>query len=759
MLPTGNRTGSVQILSLASGKLVTRDNFKILPMPASVIQRLNEMARKDGRTIIGRTANSTPTPATDGDRAVRDLPTFIVPPQHSGTDQAIEIRADETGSTIWSESGGGLADDIGPQPQGQHDEETETVEHEMNSEYQAPQDMEEDRAAEQPVQPELSGRNGGDDIAPTPTQRRRDLLEFFRGHETALTVTTGRLSAVEMIVAMLEQRKRDTTVIGNANISVRDALRTRGDEAKRVIVKELQQMLDKRVWSPVFRARLSVLEQKSVIRSSMFVKAKYLPDGSFDKLKARLVAGGDQQDKTLYDELSSATVSTSAVFTMAAVSAYERRSVAVVDIGGAYLNADMKKQVPVYMRLDKTMSDFLVTLDPSYRRFLDDRGGLTVLLKKALYGCVESSSLWYENLRTTMTSLGYTRNERDVCVFNRVNTAGVQCTATVHVDDLLIMSTSKDMITQLAEGLKKRYGEISLTHGPVVNYLGMVLDFSHTGEARITMSGYIEDVLKSAGVEGVARTPGTDGLFQVREDAFLVPEEVRVWFHRIVAMILYLAKRAKPECLTAASYLAGRVTRCDSDDVEKLMRLVRYIRGSKDMGQVFRPGNSGVEVNLYVDASYGVHMDGRSHTGSCVVIGDVGAVHCRSAKQLIVTKSSTEAELVGLSDSANQGLHLRDFLSLQGYKMPPMTIFQDNMSCMALMGRGRSGGERTRHISIRYFWVKERVDRKEARIEHKRTQELYANLLTKPLQGSQFVYERGCLTGWPQPDRVTKALV
>jgi hypothetical protein len=131
-----------------------------------------------------------------------------------------------------------------------------------------------------------------------------------------------------------------------------------------------------------------------------------------------------------------------------------------------------------------------------------------------------------------------------------------------------------------------------------------------------------------------------------------------VWFHKRVAMILYLAKRARPELLTAVSYLATQVTKCDGDDVDKLMRLIRYIRGTRHMGMIPRPGASGIKVHLFVDASYGVHVDGRSHTGSCVVIGDLGAVHCRSSKQTIVTKSSTAAELVGLSDSANQRLFL-----------------------------------------------------------------------------------------------------
>jgi hypothetical protein len=84
----------------------------------------------------------------------------------------------------------------------------------------------------------------------------------------------------------------------------------------------------------------------------------------------------------------------------------------------------------------------------------------------------------------------------------------------------------------------------------------------------------------------------------------------------------------------------------------------------------------------------------------------------------------------------------------QGSKMGPVILYQDNMSCMAMLARGRSGAERTRHIAIRYYyWTKERVDKGEIKIIHKGTKEMCANLLTKPLQGAQFVYERTCLTG------------
>ena len=83
---------------------------------------------------------------------------------------------------------------------------------------------------------------------------------------------------------------------------------------------------------------------------------------------------------------------------------------------------------------------------------------------------------------------------------------------------------------------------------------------------------------------------------------------------------------------------------------------------TRDRGLVFEAGSKGIVVSRLIDVAYGVHPDGESHTGSCVVVGMRGAVHCKSARQQIVSKSSTEAELVVLSRSTNQTLHLRNLL-------------------------------------------------------------------------------------------------
>ena len=379
--------------------------------------------------------------------------------------------------------------------------------------------------------------------------------------------------------------------------------------------------------------------------------------------------------------------------------------ITVIDISGTFLNADMDTGLAVHMRLDGTMSNIMTKFAHHYSRFTDHKGCIVVKLNKALYGCVESAALWYENLRASLSDLGYSRNTHDICVFNKHDEYGVQCTIAVHVDDLMITSAKGQMIESVSAGLIKRYGDITRKDGPIVNYLGTVFDLTTAGKARVSMTGYVEDMLRGSGTAGGARTPATEGLFNVRDDSDMVNEEQRVRFHRLVAKMLYLAKRARPDCLTAVAYLATRVTRCSVDDLGKLERLLKYLNDTKDRGIVFEAGAKGIVVSALIDAAYGVHPDGRSYTGSCVMVGTRGEVHSKSAKQQNVTKSSTEAVLVALSDSTNQALHMRLFIIGQGHACGLVTVYQDNMSCMSLIERERSAAERMHHIAIKYFWL------------------------------------------------------
>ena len=73
--------------------------------------------------------------------------------------------------------------------------------------------------------------------------------------------------------------------------------------------------------------------------------------------------------------------------------------------------------------------------------YLDNRGRAYVRLKKALYGCIESAKLWYDELKRSLESWGYVVNQEDRCVFNKL-VSGVQSTLLLHVDDILCLSAS-----------------------------------------------------------------------------------------------------------------------------------------------------------------------------------------------------------------------------------------------------------------------------------------------------------------------------
>ena len=287
---------------------------------------------------------------------------------------------------------------------------------------------------------------------------------------------------------------------------------------------------------------------------------------------------------------------------------------------------------------------------------------------------------------------------------------------------------------------------ITVKDGEVLDYVGMTFDFREQGIVRVTMKHCIDDILDSCGVEGTAVTPATDNLFNVREDTPKASAEEAIWFHSFTAKMLYVSKRVKPECLTTVAFLSTRVQKCDQDDLGKLRRLLKYLRGSRDRGIAIKIGDE-IQINVYIDASYGVHMDsGRSHSGLVVMMGDGPVIVC-SSKQKLAVKSSTEAELVALSDYASAGIHLKNFLEGQGYDVG-CVIGQDNMSTMALIKRGEPGAMGSRHINIRYFWLKDRIEAGKVSIVHVPTSEMIANILTKPVQGAQFLHERDLITNW-----------
>ena len=452
---------------------------------------------------------------------------------------------------------------------------------------------------------------------------------------------------------------RQSTVIKHvyATLTIKAASSLFGEDViKEAVTLELTHCVSK----GVFKGLMASESTESAIPSKMFLTPKKLPSGALDKIIARLVAGGHRQDRSLYtdQETSSPTASITAVFAQAAIAAHRGDSVLTLDHKAAYLNAAMKGPI-VKMILSKDVSTILCSISKDFKIYLRANGTILVQLEKALYGCIQSAVLWYDELSSTLEGLGYTKNPYDTCVFNKIREGQID-TILVYVDDLLLTSRSQVELHSVANALRSRYGGVTVKTGTQHDFLGISWDFRVPGEVSLRMEGYVSNILSKYNVTKHAKTPATEALFHSNKDSAKLTPEKQQLFHSCVMELHYLAKRIRQDILTAVSYCATRVLSPDDDDLKKLERILSYLLYTKSQGMVLRIGQK-IELKAYVDASFGTYDDMKSVTGMVLMIGNA-TVYVKSGKQKIVTRSSTEAELVGLSDALSQILWTREFL-------------------------------------------------------------------------------------------------
>ena len=512
-----------------------------------------------------------------------------------------------------------------------------------------------------------------------------------------------------------------------------------GKAGEEAVLKELQQLHDRQVLKPQHGSKLSVEAKRRSLNYLMFLKEKRC-----GKIKARGCADGRKQRAYIgKEEASSPTVMIESLLLSCVIDAAEGRDVATVDIPGAFMQADMDETV--HVRMEGRMAELIVKLDPKlYRPFIIHEKGKPVLyaeLLKALYGTLRAALLFWELLSRQLIQWGFVVNPYDWCVANKtVN--GKQCTVLWHVDDLKISHVETTVVDGIISQLNERFGKespISINRGKVHDYLGMTLDFSVSGKVMIKMFDYIENILADLPEDfnGLVETPAAEHLFTVSENPVYLGTERAEKFHEYTAKLLFLCKRARPDLQTAVSFLTTRVKGPDEDDWKKLGRVMRYLRKTARLPLTLEAHDLHV-LKWSVDASFAVHPDMRSHSGASMTMGK-GTINGSSRKQKLNTKSSTEAELVGVDDNMTQIIWTRYFLEAQGYAVTDNILLQDNKSTILLENNGKaSSSKRTRHVNIRYFFVTDRIKKGEVRVEYCPTESMVADYFSKPLQGRLF---------------------
>ena len=515
------------------------------------------------------------------------------------------------------------------------------------------------------------------------------------------------------------------------NLSIKEAIDEDEVQATRAINDELQQMIDKKVWHPVHRKDID--ENDQIIPSKIFLKKKYNQSGEIVKWKGRLVAGGHRQNQEKGSNNSSPTAHLQSIFILSLIAAKESRHVCTVDIAGAYLHANMQRNI--YMRLNKDLTEILIRQFPEYSNFLEPNKTLIVKLDKALYGCVESGKLWYQNISKFLISIGFKQTTTDECIFQKlVNEESIHIG--IYVDDFIITSTNMLLIKEVQQQLKEKYNDITVNEGKIHTYLGMTLDFSINGEVNIGMEKYIKDILEDKKITTFLKYPADLNLYKLR-NLPLLSKEMQDTLHSDVAKLLYLSTRIRPDIALAVNYLCTRVNRYNKDDVNKYYNILKYLNNTKKFKLKLKC-NGDYNINTYADSSFGICPETRlSQTGIIIYIGEAPILF-KSTKQRLVTKSSTEAELVACSDAISPTYYIKNLLKELGIEVKSINLYQDNMSTIHLINNNRPTSQRTRHIDIRYFFLRDEKMRKEINLKHMPTDQMIADLLTKPIVGEQF---------------------
>ena len=206
-------------------------------------------------------------------------------------------------------------------------------------------------------------------------------------------------------------------------------------------------------------------------------------------------------------------------------------------------------------------------------------------------------------------------------------------------------------LEKVIDKLESEFGKkthLTVHRGKVHDYLGMTIDLTDVGKVVFSMSDYIERILNEAPedlMKGACTSPAAHHLFGVNKDYAKLDPASAILFHHITAQLLYLGKRTRPDLLLVTSFLCTRVQEPDEDDWKKLGRCLRFLRQRKNDKLTLETDGSNV-IRWWIDASYVVHLNMRSHTGATMILGK-GSPISISTKQKINTRRSTEAEIVG----------------------------------------------------------------------------------------------------------------
>jgi hypothetical protein len=409
------------------------------------------------------------------------------------------------------------------------------------------------------------------------------------------------------------------------------------------------------------------------------------------------------------------------------------------------------------MRFPKQIADLLVEVDPQAKKFQQPDGTILVQVQRALYGFPESARLWYEYLSSALKNCGYTVSPSEPCLFKRFvvrNGRRLWSTISIYVDDCLHTYNDEQLRRELYAGL--RNANIpqpvvqQLNYANDVSYLGMNISMKGPGKLYLSQPGYINEILNEFKPTRSYPTPCTEDIFKRPIDELNgEPVDMTTYLSKLMKL-MFLGTRTRPDLLLTLSVLSTKARGPNEYDMKRLDRVIGYLKETKDKG--IKINVTDLKLYAYFDASWACHSDLKGHTGIVITLGHNGfPLICKSKKQKVVSRSSTEAELIAMFEGLDYLLYMNRLAGFLGIRQnnDPITIYQDNTSAMTLAYMGKTAsGSNSKFMDLKYFWIKDYLETKMFKLEYLPTDAMIADFFASPRIGSHFQTMRDIMMGY-----------
>eukprot|EP00253_Pinus_taeda_P033015 PITA_33015 len=285
--------------------------------------------------------------------------------------------------------------------------------------------------------------------------------------------------------------------------------------------------------------------------------------------------------------------------------------------------------------------------------------------------------------------------------------------------------------------------EFEMTDMGLLRYfLGIEVDQNENG-ILISQVRYVNEVLGRFNMQECKAmiTPMVMGLKLSKEDNS--KDFDPSLYKSIVGSLMYLTA-IRPDIMFAVSLISRFMERPKEAHWQASKRILRYVKGTKILGILYTLSECSDLVG-YTDSDWAGSIDDRKSTSGYVFHMGSGTISWASKKQSIVALSTVEVEYVAATAAACQAVWMRRMLrSLGREKIKETVIFCDNSSVIAL-SKNFVFHKRTKHIDTRFHYIRELVSNGEIVLQHFRTQEQVADILTKLLDQKSFEFLRKCL--------------